>query len=636
MTDWSKLKVAELKEECKARDISLTGLKLKQHFVEKLEEFEAAQRSTLQPTEDPSQQDKAQDDPESEKKAEAISTFNDTAPQANGHNNSTTPSQKQPEWEEEKGHAERNAPGGEVPEKDAIVPEPVDVEKAETVKQEDVAQSGPSEIQSTPVPENGPASGGEEEPRPERRGSSSKTTSDDAPPYFSSDRSVASVPGGSPENLPSEFTDDQKKRKRRSLTPVPSADDIARKRARADDGVPTDVLEQVANATEPAEAIRDGLEGREKPAIQNGVTEAEISDIVAGREKEADTVVEVAVTAPAQDTQKGEATRRAKLPSSPSRASTALLEERTVAPATHPATSSLYIRNFKRPLHIPTLRNHISSIARSRSGEDESDPIRTFYLDSIRTHAFVSFTSVSAASRVRSAMHDTRFPDEALREPLFVDFVPDDKVQDWIDQETGGGNFGRAGGGRRYEVVYGEEDGRVTAVLQDADTRRGRPDLDRGHSGPTSTDTTKMAPTAPGIHPDRAALVRHDETQQGRPPPAAASRSSGGGTGFKALDELFSFTTTKPKLYYKPVPAEIAEDRMAMIQELRVGHAEMGRSGDEGMKRYTFESYRGREEWVDKGPEFGFGKKGQERLAGIRGRSGYRGGGRGGDTWRGR
>ena len=31
-------------------------------------------------------------------------------------------------------------------------------------------------------------------------------------------------------------------------------------------------------------------------------------------------------------------------------------KERSVAPALHPATSSLYMRNFKRPLHLPTLR----------------------------------------------------------------------------------------------------------------------------------------------------------------------------------------------------------------------------------------------------------------------------------------
>ena len=41
MTDWSKYKVADLKKECQSREISLTGLKLKQQYIDKLEEHEA-------------------------------------------------------------------------------------------------------------------------------------------------------------------------------------------------------------------------------------------------------------------------------------------------------------------------------------------------------------------------------------------------------------------------------------------------------------------------------------------------------------------------------------------------------------------------------------------------------------------
>jgi hypothetical protein len=65
-----------------------------------------------------------------------------------------------------------------------------------------------------------------------------------------------------------------------------------------------------------------------------------------------------------------------------------------------------------------------------------------------------------------------------------------------------------------------------------------------------------------------------------------------------------------------------------MIKDLRVGHADMGRSGDEDMKRYSFEVYRGGEEWVDKGPEFGYGRRGVERMrGGPSSRAGYRLGG---------
>lgn len=57
MTDWSKLKVTDLKEECKSRGIALTGLKLKQQYIDKLAEHEAAQGA-----EDAEEPDTAQSD----------------------------------------------------------------------------------------------------------------------------------------------------------------------------------------------------------------------------------------------------------------------------------------------------------------------------------------------------------------------------------------------------------------------------------------------------------------------------------------------------------------------------------------------------------------------------------------------
>ncbi|KAK3177305.1 hypothetical protein Dsin_032893 [Dipteronia sinensis] len=103
------------------------------------------------------------------------------------------------------------------------------------------------------------------------------------------------------------------------------------------------------------------------------------------------------------------------------------------------------------PRLIALLQNnlHISSLA----GPQGTDSVKVFYLDSIRTHAFVSFISISAAARVRNSMHGTRFPDELMRDTLWIDFIPDEKVQDWIDEETGdaGGGFG---GGRSSSRKY--------------------------------------------------------------------------------------------------------------------------------------------------------------------------------------
>jgi hypothetical protein len=289
-------------------------------------------------------------------------------------------------------------------------------------------------------------------------------------------------------------------------------------------------------------------------------------------------------------------------------------------PSIHLPTSSIYIRNFKRPLHIPTLREHISQLAQS---SDSSDPIKTFYLDSVRTHAFITFTSVSAASRARAAMHEARFPDEPQREPLFADFIPENKVQEWIDQETGGG-FGGGRSNRRWEVIYNNDQKGVTASLQDADSKP-RPAM-------TQRSSINAKGSTSGVHPDREAFMPPEPRRTSQP-----ERPRQPETGFKALDELYSHTTSKPKLYYKPAPSHLVADRLDLIKGLRLGHADLGKSGDEGMKRFSFEKFKGRDEWVDKGPEFGHGVRGQAILRGERprGRGGGFRGGRG-DSWRGR
>ena len=242
-------------------------------------------------------------------------------------------------------------------------------------------------------------------------------------------------------------------------------------------------------------------------------------------------------------------------------------------------------------------------------------------------------------------MHGVRFPDEASREPLFVDYVPTDKVQSWIDQETESG-FGQGGRNRVvFEVVYDDTGDGIEAIFQTAGATKPRPPLEPSRSSRMSFDRQQPTIIPASVHPDRAAMVPRESDRERdwpRAPPTGPRKASvDTGRGFKALDELFSSTTAKPKLYYKPVQSSVANERLDLFRGLRVGHNEMGRSGDEGMKRYSFEKSKDYEEWVDKGPEFGHGRRGQERLAGGGERS-FRGRGRGGgyrgrpmDSWRG-
>ncbi|KAL6243212.1 hypothetical protein RBB50_009763 [Rhinocladiella similis] len=637
MTDWSKLKVVDLKEECKNRGISLTGLKLKQQYVDKLEEYEAEHDDAKEEVEPGGGEEHLEASPEGDNnKPQNIASYKEQA------KDDTTRIATPPQPQDEKDSAGPSDVNGN---KDALL-EQAGTEvteeassksaKADTRGQEDETsvevqvdnskaaelekehshfekEEEMSDVRAISQPES--TKDGLLIPEPEHLESEveatkrelSNTAAEKVSTADDSSNRMPSVQTQSDRSTPlppGDFVEDQTRRRKRSATPVPTAQEVARKKARlsseGDDQKAGEIaaLRGMKTAPEVAKDIRNETDDATKTINQQAASAAEA------------------------------------IPSrSPS-------EERDIPPAIHPATSSIYIRNLKRPLHIPSLRNHILTLAKSRGSSDDIDPIKVFYLDNIRTHAFVSFASVSSASRVRTAMHGTRFPDENMREHLFVDYIPDDKVQDWIERETGGAFGGGRAGGRRYEVVYEDGQDGIEAKFQEVDSTKPqqRPPLEPKLSSRMAIDR----PVGGEFHPDRAGLIarnapRDDYRDRNRPrgqhPPTGPKRQDNSGRGFKALDELFDSTTAKPKLYFKPVPEAVARERQDMLRDLRLSHAELGRSGDEGMKRYSFERSKDREGWVDKGPEFGFGKRGQDRLTGMRGRGGYRG--RGGDSWRG-
>ncbi|EXJ66031.1 uncharacterized protein A1O5_10645 [Cladophialophora psammophila CBS 110553] len=669
MADWSKLKVTELKEECKSRDIPLTGLKLKQQYIDKLEEYEAQIGDWPNENEDEDQQgtEPVEEPPAPQVNGDARGGLdadtgaNDTAkdevPTAAGREQ--TPGSGKSEGgadepsaiQEKDRHSQDKKEIKEQPITEASaqadenetkeVPENMAeniVEKAEEKSEEDNKT-----VEATGESDDAVAGAGmalKEKAQEGEAMNADQNAESQKPAVLSTPQLTENLSDSntshSSQILSSDLGEDQRKRRKRSATPVPSTQDVARKRARlaedAEESKAAEAPDQMREETEEAKDIRGEQTNGEAPKV---TVEEPGEGVVTTKPLSA-----FQDTTPTEPKAKDQEDQTVSM--SPPRSTTSS-EDRDIPPAIHPATSSIYIRNFKRPLHIPSLRAHIASIAKSRSADD-SDPINVFYLDSIRTHAFVSFTSVAAASRVRSAMHGSRFPDEPLREPLFVDYVPPNKVQTWIDQETGSG-FGRGGNGRRFEVVYEEDENGVEAIFQEVDSSKPRPPpFDTSRSSRLSFDRQQSESLSAGLHPDREALIPRgsqnrdrDRDHQRAPPAGPQNPSSSNGTGFKELDELFDSTSTKPKLYYKPVPSSVVDERLDMFRSLRPGWEEMGRSGDEGMKRYSFERSKDREEWVDKGPEFGFGRKGQARLVGVgagRGRGGgYRG--RPMDSWRG-
>ncbi|KAL8658169.1 MAG: hypothetical protein Q9226_001219 [Calogaya cf. arnoldii] len=419
-----------------------------------------------------------------------------------------------------------------------------------------------------------------------------------------------------------EMMKDIRKRKRRSLTPTPSDESIQKKAKIGDGGFNVKLPEDESMGDADAPPIPDATpvesaEAEKPNSIEDTAMENAPPLVEAEAEDETVQTVEPAVAEPApEDTGTDirtppaapETTARQKTPeigqsqanSEPSKAppespaktsspdarfknlrpSSSRKEsspvrqglerktdDRVVTPALHPATTALYIRDILRPLHVENLKEHLITLATPSNSSPDPGVIADFFLDSIRTHCLVRFETVAAASRVRSGLHERVWPDEKNRKPLWVDFVPEEKLRQWMEVENA--SSGRGQSAKRYEVVYENEEDGVKAYLQlvGSNNNVGPRNSQVSDSRKESGAGVHGAPLGPGFREGE-----HGEAQQPKGYPDQ-------GRGFQALDDLFQSTVAKPKIYYLPVPKRTAEKRLDQLAEGRGG----GR--DEGIHR---------------------------------------------------
>ncbi|KAI4087836.1 MAG: hypothetical protein LQ344_006528 [Seirophora lacunosa] len=670
MTDYEKLTVVKLREELTKRDLPKTGLKAA--LIQRLVEADAQSEPDLLPTEDAKSTS-----PESnhakegaERKEQQQQSLQVVIEKQNGSGPVPPPA-----------HDPAKA---RPPTKDQSLAGPEDVEARRGESGRDGPNDPSKAVATVTVPAREPPG---ESPQPSKDTvlvepaihALAPPTADPAKP---AENGVELTITKQDSLNGEEALEDMKKRKRRSTTPPPSSASV-QKKAKLEDVRPhvklpedtsmTDVETTTAKdaATEPSPQVQDSKDSQDV-AVEDppAVAEVEAED----KTQEADVPAISKISTEPTDERTNEpaeppdeepkrpsleparTTKGAEPPlaptespakrspsdarfknilptpthrdTSPTRPSLmADPSDRTVAPALHPATTALYIRNILRPLHVESLRDHLLSLATpSSSASPDADTIRTFHLDAIRTHALVRFSSVAAASRVRTGLHDRVWPDEKNRKPLWVDFVPEEKLDKWIQVENGGGGGGGGGargarGAKRWEVVYEDEEDGVKAYLQEAGSSgsAGGPRNPQAPPLPRPAETglgVQGAPSGPRLRDARGPQQQQQQQATDGPPPTATDS----GRGFQALDDLFRSTTAKPKLYFLPAAKRTAEKRLDMLAEGRGG----GRGGGE-MRRYTFEAG----ELVDRGPEFGMRGRGGGGYGGRGGGYGGRGGGGG-------
>jgi hypothetical protein len=575
MTDWSKVKVVDLKAELKKRGLPQTGLK--PALVARLASADNGEGSESETT----VQDDAPKPPSSTTSPETISPT-------------------QPPSEPSAGLAAQEA---SAPEPDSTDPTaPSELTPTEPLAVESNSQALPTQSSDTIEASQPPSKG---------------------------DAHHSKLPSVEPQEL----LEDRQKRKRRSQSPAISAFDASRKRLRPDEEVKEGEGTLVTSKDDAAwvvkhngvdeadinaaarEVAQDG-EGVEPGPTIIDVTkdEVKVEDVAMTEEEAGDSKkisTDDAVSESHEDSPSRVRDSRFKgLFSAPTASAiepsksrdlyeAAELEtERNISPAIHPATSAIYIRDFMRPLNPSQLRSHLANLATPPGQDVDQNIVVDFYLDPIRTHAFISFINISAASRVRSALHGCIWPEERARKPLWADFIPLEKVEEWTEKEESTKAGGRAGA-KKWEVIYDtDEDRHVTAYLQEAGKQSIRQQPPQQNNTPLPTS----APAAPFNAPSGPRTVQISD-----PKPV---------TSMKALDELFNSTETKPRLYWLPVDKSLANKRLDTIDDSTSKRYTPGIAGD--INRYTFEDGDG---LVDRGPEI---------FPGIRPPGGHRGGPRGG------
>ncbi|KAF2015465.1 hypothetical protein BU24DRAFT_421769 [Aaosphaeria arxii CBS 175.79] len=571
MTDYNKLTVANLRQILKDRGIASTGLTRKAQIIEKLEERDQEENAAPAETEQTPEVLEAPEAPEAPKP--------EVKPAEEPVQEETAPSPEALTREDQEFNS--------ISQED--VPEPTPAADAtpieEPEKQQEAAPQSPSEPMREPSREPSremsEALPTEKEATPDAPDDATTTAdpivqpSDTTPQTETQDFAMKDPRTPSPDPnekqsvekatlapIPETSTNasidasrlnteeleaDTKKRKRRSQSPDVASQDLRAKKPR-----PSEIAAENVHLKEDTDVV-----------MEQRAPEAEV-DKVEEKEEREQTEESEAVKEQSAVMEKKEKDNRYKdilPPSEPTVSAEATADDRPIFPALHPATPAIYIRDLMRPLRPDPLRKHLISLASPPNSSPDPSILKSLFLDPVRTHALVLFASTTAASRVRSSLHGCVWPPESQRKELWVDFVPEDKVDLWIQEEEGAiaaEKEARASGrpipAKRFEVVYDEihndAGSAVEAVFQEVGAR-----------------APANAPRGPKASMDR---FRRGSEQQGPPLPKASSDEETRkdlGKSFQTLDQLFKSTAAKPKLYFLPVSDNIADRRLDELRE---------------------------------------------------------------------
>ncbi|KAF2674692.1 hypothetical protein BT63DRAFT_419976 [Microthyrium microscopicum] len=559
MADYNKMTVANLRVLLKDRGIPQTGLARKAQIVAKLEEVDAASNAAVEdPVDDgnTAEPEQAEEPPAPTQPAAPTELSPKPSPEPVPEPALSAPSpppQKSPSPTIE-AVAPPQVPESEPTETTSSVPPP-------TFQ----SQSSPSQSKAPSL--NLSAS---QTPVPSKEAPSTQATSEAMLPPSTADTTMTSQVDTD--------VDERKKRKRRSGSPSVDTQDIALKKAKY---LAEDVhLKEDDEAAKPKEEKND-ISMPDAPKIEAGHDEPENLAKVEPQAPLKEGDVPVKRQSPAHERRPAKESRYQQLlpvekGEQGSVPPTPIDDLPTPPPAIHHATRALYIRDLMRPLQPSALKNHLASL----TGTSDDTSIETLHVDSIRSHAFVVVSTTNGAARIRAGMHNQIWPKERDRKQLWVDYIPEAKVQEWIDTETNSGGGSRLSN-KKWEVEYRSRDGEMVAELVEAGSGApSRPPPARPESRQWEVEDRRPSYS----REDRQPSISRAPTAPKFPQPKEAEKS------FVALDKLFKSTTAKPMLYFKPVDTDLADKRLDELDDLTARKwSDKDWREDEQHYRYSFE-----------------------------------------------
>ncbi|MQL96558.1 hypothetical protein Taro_029238 [Colocasia esculenta] len=203
-------------------------------------------------------------------------------------------------------------------------------------------------------------------------------------------------------------------------------------------------------------------------------------------------------------------------------------KERFVPPSQKTATTSLRIDRFLRPFTLKAVQELLA----------KTGTVCSFWMDHIKTHCYVTYSSVEEAVSSRNALYNLQWPPNGGR-LLTADFVDPQEVKAHVEAPQSPAAAG------------------PSAALQPS-----APSLERPNASqpPPQSDKQQLPPPPPSQPPpaSQAPPAREREGLPLPPPPPNKPEPP-----ILTLDDLFKKTRATPRIYYLPLSEEQVAAKLA-------------------------------------------------------------------------